>query len=384
MVTPLIVLVFTGGMIVALGLVNGLLGITLRDRAYLWYAAAMLAFVAFDAVSASARLGAAHEPAVQGAYLLYCGAIAVFGAAFLDLPRAAPAAWRAVLMCYGALVLTGIAYAAVPTALRRGHLDGSLEPLATTAFLIAVFAAGLVAWRNGNPLARTACIAFAGVVIGLVTWACGTYGVVPRSALTDAAGGLGVAWEAIFLSVALAERIRGLEAVAFRDALTGVANRRAFDLRFADEWRRATRTRTRLAVVLLDVDRFKAYNDACGHPRGDRVLARVAQALAHAALRPEDFVARYGGEEFVVVLPGCGRADAARLANAALAAIRALAIAHPAHEPGIVTASAGVASLVPRHGLRPRALLVAADRALYEAKRDGRDRVATRPPRAAG
>ncbi|MBV9407992.1 MAG: diguanylate cyclase [Candidatus Eremiobacteraeota bacterium] len=282
--------------------------------------------------------------------------------------------------------------------MQRTHLDASLEPLATTAFLIAVFAAGLVAWRNGNPLARTACIAFAGVVIGLVTWACGTYGVVPRSALTDAAGGLGVAWEAIFLSVALAERIRGLdaraatlqderdalEAVAFRDALTGVANRRAFDLRFADEWRRATRTRTRLAVVLLDVDRFKAYNDACGHPRGDRVLARVAQALAHAARRPEDFVARYGGEEFVVVLPGCGRGDAARLANAALAAIRALAIEHPAHEPGIVTASAGVASLVPRHGLRPRALLAAADRALYEAKRDGRDRVATRPPRAAG
>jgi diguanylate cyclase (GGDEF)-like protein len=204
----------------------------------------------------------------------------------------------------------------------------------------------------------------------------GTYGAIARTPLTDAAAGTGVAWEAIFLSVALAYRIRGLsERATLHDALTGIANRRAFELRFDEEWRRATRTRTPIALAILDVDSFKAYNDACGHPQGDRVLLRVARALAKTLRRPEDFVGRYGGEEFVVLLPGCAREDAARITDSLRAAVRGLGISHPTSDHGVVTISAGVASLIPRDAVRPISLIAAADRALYAAKRDGRDRI---------
>jgi diguanylate cyclase (GGDEF)-like protein len=281
-------------------------------------------------------------------------------------------------------------YAFTPKAIDRVGLYTVLDPLATTLLLIVVFAAGVAAWRRGNPLARYYCLAFAGVVIGMAINVSGVYDLIGHTAMTDAAAGVGVAWEAIFLSVALADRIRGLnlraatlqgerdafEVVALRDGLTGVANRRAFELRLDEEWRRGARTHARLAVIILDVDHFKKYNDALGHPRGDRVLFRVAHAIGGVLRRPEDLIARYGGEEFVVVLPNCGRDDAARIADDMRAAVRRLEIPHAASDLGFVTISAGVASIVPRHDASPMALITAADRALYSAKRDGRDRVA--------
>jgi diguanylate cyclase (GGDEF)-like protein len=393
----LVPLLLTAGMILALALLNCVLAVTLRDGIYLWYAVAMFAFVLYDAAQSGTaweflwpRLSLSYDITTYLTMIAYFGFVVGFCRSFLDLPRTAPLLWRGIVACFVLLAVEELVYAFAPDAIDRAGLYAVLDPLATTLLLIVVFAAGIVAWRRGNPLARYYCLAFAGVVIGMAINVSGVYDLIHHTAMTDAAAGVGVAWEAVFLSVALADRIRGLnlraatlqgerdafEVVALRDGLTGVANRRAFELRLDEEWRHGARTNARLAVVILDVDHFKKYNDALGHPRGDRVLFRVAHAVAGVLRRPEDFVARYGGEEFVVILPNCGRDDAARIAEEMRGAVRRLAIPHAASDSGFVTISAGVSSVVPRHDAGPMALISAADRALYSAKRDGRDRIA--------
>ena len=174
---------------------------------------------------------------------------------------------------------------------------------------------------------------------------------------------------------------RELAEQAYTDGLTGLANRRRFDESLEQEWRRAAREEVPLALLMIDVDRFKLYNDRYGHQRGDECLRAVAAAMAQVARRPADLTARYGGEEFVLLLPGVDEAGAGAIAARMLAAIRATGIEHAGNPPsGIVTASIGVASVLPRLGRAESsaaALVERADAALYEAKRTGRDRAVT-------
>ncbi len=172
---------------------------------------------------------------------------------------------------------------------------------------------------------------------------------------------------------ALAEANVRLEELSLSDSLTGIANRRHFDRRLEEEWRRCRRFGLPLAEVLLDVDSFKAYNDALGHPAGDECLRRVAGALSDRLQRAGDLLARYGGEEFVALLPGLSLADAYPVAEQLRTRVEALRIPHPGGPNAVVTVSAGVASLVPGAGPSSR-LTSAADAALYEAKRRGRNR----------
>lgn len=181
-----------------------------------------------------------------------------------------------------------------------------------------------------------------------------------------------------------------LRRIATIDVLTGVANRRGFDDALQQEWRRARRVGDPLALLMIDVDHFKSFNDRYGHPAGDACLRAVAQALVGTSLRPADLVARYGGEEFVVLLPQTPRLGAEHVAHSILAAVAALAIRHDASSAARhVTVSVGVAcyddasecwvapsadshsaDLGPRHS--PLELVRAADMALYHAKRSGR------------
>ncbi len=180
--------------------------------------------------------------------------------------------------------------------------------------------------------------------------------------------------------VALEAANRQLERLSFLDGLTGIANRRRFDESLAREWRRAQREQAPLSVILVDIDFFKAYNDRYGHEAGDEILKRVAAALDGAVNRPADVVARYGGEEFVAVLPGTDADGAVRLGERLRAAVAELAIAHAGSAAGEhVTISVGVATAVPARDAAPEALVAAADRALYQAKRDGRNRVRVAP-----
>lgn len=167
-----------------------------------------------------------------------------------------------------------------------------------------------------------------------------------------------------------------LARLAREDGLTGIANRRTFDEIFAAEWRRAARAQTGLAVLLLDVDAFKAYNDQVGHLAGDDTLRQVAGALAATFRRAGDLVARYGGEEFVILLTSIAAQEARAAAETARLAVFHLAVPHhtnPAADR--VSVSVGVAWCQPADGGTPEKLLAAADQALYAAKQKGRNRV---------
>lgn len=167
-----------------------------------------------------------------------------------------------------------------------------------------------------------------------------------------------------------------LQRLVESDPLTGIANRRHFDLALQEEWRRARRGEYPVSLLMIDADDFKAYNDHYGHPMGDKALIALARALQLFAKRPGDLVARYGGEEFVMILPSTDREHARHIAEALCAAIKALQIphAHSRVSPWL-TASIGGATAMPSALLEPAQLLDQADKALYEAKRRGRNRV---------
>lgn len=164
------------------------------------------------------------------------------------------------------------------------------------------------------------------------------------------------------------------------DGLTGIANRRAFDETLERECRRAARAMEPMALLLVDVDHFKAFNDHYGHQAGDECLRAVALALAAAVQRPGDLPARYGGEEFAVILPDTELDGAAAMAERLRAAILALAIPHAGNSAGpVVSISVGAAALFPPMA-SPAELVARADHALYDAKHHGRNRVALAAP----
>lgn len=175
----------------------------------------------------------------------------------------------------------------------------------------------------------------------------------------------------------LAEANHRLRALAAHDGLTGLANRRSFDEVFEREFARAAREGGPIALLMADVDRFKAYNDTYGHPSGDEVLKQVASALRRATRRPADFVARYGGEEFTAVLPATELEGALKVAQSFRAAVADDAVPHTGSTFGVVTVSVGVAVVWPRAEDARADLLRMADEALYAAKGAGRNRVRT-------
>lgn len=159
-----------------------------------------------------------------------------------------------------------------------------------------------------------------------------------------------------------------------RDGLTGLKNRGAFDDYFPRMWQQALRDRCSLALLLIDVDHFKAYNDRYGHQAGDRTLRCVAQVVQGFARRPLDIAARYGGEEFVLALFDLSCADITDMADQLRTSVHALNIAHEdSVTASFVTASIGVAIIAPMIGLSPDGTVQIADEALYSAKRAGRN-----------
>lgn len=223
----------------------------------------------------------------------------------------------------------------------------------------------LFVWRNsGSPLIvqvgkpwasilslwRTEAMRIAGIMIALIVFVLGV---------------------TLFLAREIGRRARAeerLEELATTDALTGLKNRRKFDSEIDLEWRRAARNGTPVALLMIDADHFKAYNDTWGHQAGDQVLVGIAICISDSVRRAGDCPARYGGEEFAVLLPGLSSVEAFRVAEA----IR-LKVELWSEDPKVSTVSVGVASMIPAASLDWSDLVEAADRALYAAKRNGRN-----------
>ncbi|WP_017296894.1 diguanylate cyclase domain-containing protein [Nodosilinea nodulosa] len=173
----------------------------------------------------------------------------------------------------------------------------------------------------------------------------------------------------------LCEANKELHRLATLDGLTRVANRHRFDEYWQQQWPLLSQQRQPLALILIDVDFFKQYNDYYGHLAGDKCLQKIARCLEGTLKRPTDLMARYGGEEFVALLPYTNLKGATQLAQSILAAIARLNLPHARSGIGDrITVSLGVAHLVPEDDLSFTTLMISADKALYQAKREGRNR----------
>lgn len=260
-------------------------------------------------------------------------------------------------------------------------------------FVITISTLGL---RLSQPVAAVACLAggLAGMGAALLLEHRPDWGMLFHYYPGALSVSLFIAWllerqerisflSSLLLAHESAERERlnrELEQMARSDGLTGLANRRHFDERLAAEWERARRDQRPLALLFIDVDHFKRYNDHYGHAAGDDCLCQVAQALSGALLRSGDLAARYGGEEFVLLLPGTDSAGAEEVALRVLLAVDGRALPHAASPvAAAVTVSVGLAACVPQAGT-PAALLKAADEALYRAKGEGRHCIARAVP----
>ncbi|MGB7209139.1 MAG: diguanylate cyclase [Pyrinomonadaceae bacterium] len=167
-----------------------------------------------------------------------------------------------------------------------------------------------------------------------------------------------------------------LQNLANSDGLTKIGNRRRFESFLSDEWHRAVRFKTEISLVLIDIDRFKLYNDAYGHQAGDDCLQKVAEAFAETIKRPTDLVARFGGEEFAIILGGTDAVGALTIAEKVVANVRSLGIRHSHSDTSeLLTVSIGVATMFAKLDMSEADLIKAADKSLYQAKENGRDRI---------
>jgi len=169
---------------------------------------------------------------------------------------------------------------------------------------------------------------------------------------------------------------RELEALSFKDGLTGIANRRRFDTALDGEWESALRSQLPLSLIMLDVDLFKQFNDLYGHIHGDNCLINVAQTLQLAMTGPRALVARYGGEEFVMMLPETNADEALKIADRCRRLIEQQDIVHAQSPHGhVVTASLGVGSIIPNDHVSLTDFIRGVDQRLYVAKQNGRNRI---------
>lgn len=425
-----------GGLMFAIVVYNLFLFFAIRDRIYLRY---VLYAGSFGAIWLS-QAGIGFElvwPGAPGWNEVSTFAFAVaaiffgngFVKAFLELPRLQPRVAR-VFDTASALAL------ACGAAALLGLWQPAMDTLAVVAFAVCVLflLAGVRALAAGFAPARIFLFACGALLAGTMAYVLAYFGLLPDVFLTRYGAQIGSALEMVLLAFALGNRIRVLEdeqrraeasylsrleaevhertaslasekaradaargeaeqanralleanrlleQMSLADDLTGLANRRRLDAALDAEWRRARRQLLPLAVVAVDVDNFKAYNDRYGHAAGDAALRAVGRVLAAGCRRAGDVAARYGGEEFVLLLPATDLAAATELAESVRREVRALAIEHRGGGlSGLLTISAGVAATVPPTDEGARELMAAADTALYAAKEAGRNRVVAVP-----
>lgn len=286
--------------------------------------------------------------------------------------------------CVGLTVVATKLLAYLPSTMADGHTlfygNGGAIPI---VILILIAAALALVCRRPAQTHERLWLAVAMVAALFDVWL--TYQGAQRYSLGWYVSKLGSLFTSLAVLVTLLHEIMLLHARAAAangilttmvhvDGLTGLNNRRRFDELIDTEWRRGYREQQPVSLLMIDVDLFKNYNDCYGHLEGDECLRQIAVTLAWAVNRPGDSAARYGGEEFVLLLPATDAAGAIRVAERVRSRLRGLAIPHSASPLGRVTLSIGLATAVPVTETTFNDLMAEADRALYRAKRDGRDR----------
>jgi diguanylate cyclase (GGDEF)-like protein len=272
---------------------------------------------------------------------------------------------------YASLVISLVG--AVEVAYRIHAGEGEFFALLTPYSIGLYFFAGILypAMLQANLLM---IVALAATLIFLGEPAAKIAGLTAMLTATAVIGGLALHTQAVRFRRAFLEH-RLIAEMAARDGLTGLKNRRAFDEHLTRTWQQALRDRRQLALMMIDVDHFKKFNDRYGHQAGDEALQRIAAVVDSFARRPLDFASRYGGEELALVLFDVSREHAERVAELLRASVQNLQIPHSDHAAGVATISLGVAIVHPTLERSPEGAVQLADEALYAAKREGRNRV---------
>lgn len=374
------------GVMLVMIVYNLVLDAAVRDPVYRVYSLNMMVSLVYQAlIQGHAGLIwplAAGEltPLTNALVALNCTTALMFANRFIDLRRWVPAAARGMGRLIGISALGSIACLLAPAgpSFAMSMMLGGMTPL-------VILGAALWAWRAGSRTAAVFLVAWTLYLLGVIVWAGRWLGLMEPSGWTDWPIAIGSALEAALLSLALAWRIRLLrrerkelqeageqyQRLMLQDELTGVLNRRGFGRQLESmlEQRRG------VALVVLDVDHFKRFNDTWGHPAGDAVLRKLG-ALLKATIRTGDVAARIGGEEFVLLLDHARESEALAVAERLRRAFEATVFEPRQGSPVSCTLSVGIA--VSRPGDTPGGLLERADALLYAAKRSGRNRVMSR------
>ena len=370
--------VYYGGFLV-LVVYNFFIFLIVRDRAFFYYLLYATSYGLYFAIHNGIAFEFLwpHNPDWGNQSLLVMLSLALifgmqFTRTFLDAAGFAP---RLDRIATGLQVLAALGLAAsVVASYGTLILPLALLTVIVTVMIITLGTLGLI---KGYHPARLFMIAWGMLLLGVMTYMLKVFGLLPHNALTQNGFQVGSLLEMVLLSLALASRLRDLRHQSRTDTLTKVPNRRYFDEQVALEFERARRTQGTLALLVIDIDHFKRFNDEHGHARGDEVLKLVANHLFHG-VRRGDSVCRYGGEEFAVILPGATGTEATQLAESLRRTVQGTMSADAQ-----VTISVGVASTADRDIATVDELFRAADRALYRAKDLGRNRVVRFEPSAA-
>lgn len=378
---------FIYGLILALLAYNLMLYLGLKNRRYLFYSLYLAAFLIMNAAYTghgyrwlwpdSPQWQQWSNPVLM---LLFTVSGLVFATRFLDTATAFPRLHRAVLgACLGFAALLALSIAA-------GSQVAALLLAFVFVFLFSfgMILLGAVALRAGDKSAKYFLLASVTHAVASSVTATAVWGLIPYSVFAYRAVEIGMVVDAILLALALADRFRitqedklQAERLARIDPLTGMKNRRAFHELVRPVWNAGQLRRRDMAVILMDIDRFKSINDTYGHARGDQVLVHVAGAIAER-VRAGDIPARWGGEEFILFLPDTGLDEAAAIAERMRAGIADLH-RRIGEDMEPLTASFGVAH-ADDTSLPLDRLISQADDRLYQAKQTGRDRVCSALP----
>ena len=430
---------FFFAILITLALYNFMLFVSLRDNAYLLYVLYIISLTIsqMGLRGMNYQLLVPDHPIINERMLLTSIGVAIifaglFARKFMALPRTSPILNKIMLFIVTLAVIQAIGGIFMPYS-----LNVKMGILLTAISCPTLLIVGLIQWLKGYKIARFFTLAWAVYLIGQFAITLSKFGLIPRTTWIEHGPEIGAGLEVILLSFALADRMNEerrkrhlaqenallhersareaqehsltiqnqaneelesrvnartlelsetleelsevnekLHALSTLDGLTKVGNRRAFDNVLEREWRRCMRDQVELSLLLLDADHFKQINDQYGHQTGDECLKRIAAILGESVKRPADGVARYGGEEFAVVLPNTSEQGAIIIAERIRSSIETDILTFEGQNI-VLTISIGLASSKPNasQSFNQTSLIEKADKALYLAKKEGRNRV---------